>query len=544
MRVIHFDWLVNPARVEAMVKLGAAGPARGSNGWGIAPSRSASGNAMLVSNSHLEWGDRHTYFEVHLQAPGVDSSGAVWVGFPSLRLCFNDRLGWTQTTNTFDGADLYRLKPGDGGYVLDGKTRAFEIEKQVIKVRRPDGSVREEPFIIRRSVHGPVVVDRDGLVGALRVTALDRPRFLEQFWKMGLARDLGEFEQAMRMQQLPLFNTMYADRAGHILYLFNAAIPVRPRGDVTFWSGLVPGDQSELIWSAIHPYEDLPRVLDPPGGFVQNCNDPPWNATQPPQLDPAKFAAYTAPTSITTPRALRSLRLLSAPGKFTFADLKAAKLSTRSEMADRFLDDLLAHARKLGGKRALEAAEVLARWDRQAERQSDGALLFYRFILQAGAEFAAAGGYAEPFDRRRPLTTPRGFAEPAKAVALLETAAAQLEADYGSLHVLWGDAVRFRRGALDLPANGGPSVMGIVRTVNPGPFIGGKAQAVFGDTYVAVVEFAERVRAEALLGYGNWSRAGSRHIEDQLPLMAEKRLRPVWRARKDIEANLESRKVF
>jgi acyl-homoserine-lactone acylase len=78
----------------------------GSNEWAIAPSRSASGHALLLSNSHLPWGDRHTYFEVQLQAPGVTSYGAVWVGFPTLRQCFTDWLGWTQTTNAPNEGDL------------------------------------------------------------------------------------------------------------------------------------------------------------------------------------------------------------------------------------------------------------------------------------------------------------------------------------------------------------------------------------------------------------------------------------------------------
>jgi acyl-homoserine-lactone acylase len=116
LRVIHYDWLVNAATVEARVKLVAV-DSHGSNEWAIAPSHSANGHSMLLSNSHLEWGDMHTYFEVQLSAPGVTSYGAVWIGFPVLRQCFNDYLGWTQTTNYPNGADLYSLTLKDGGYV-------------------------------------------------------------------------------------------------------------------------------------------------------------------------------------------------------------------------------------------------------------------------------------------------------------------------------------------------------------------------------------------------------------------------------------------
>ena len=204
-----------------------------------------SGNAMLLSNSHLPWpgasprrpvDDSDTYFEVQLTAPGVTSYGAVWVGFPVLRQCFTEFVAWTQTTNGPTGADVYRLTLKDTGYVLDGQTRPFEIERQTIKVRGGNGTLRDEPLTIRRSVHGPVFADDRGVAVALRVVAADRPRMFEQFWRMGLARNLEEWRAAMRMQQLPIFHTMYADRDGHIMYVYNAAPPVRDA-----WRSPVPG---------------------------------------------------------------------------------------------------------------------------------------------------------------------------------------------------------------------------------------------------------------------------------------------------------------
>ena len=378
----------------------------------------------------------------------------------------------------------------------------------------------------------------------MRVAAIDRPRLFEQFWKMGLAHNLAEWETAVRMQQLPLFNTAYADRDGHILYLYNATLPVHPTGDYQFWQGVVPGDRSDLIASTIHPYEDVPKVVDPPSGFVQNSNDMPWTSAYPMLLDPRKFAAgFAAPMGITQ-RAQRGTRILSTNSKMTFADVKAGKLSTRVETADQFVDDLVATARKLGTERAKRAADVLEKWDRQSEATSDGMLLFYRFMTAAAQGFRSIGGFAVPLDDHHPLTTPRGFADPAKAAATLDVVAGQVEKEYGSLHVLWGDVLRFRRGNVDLPGNGAPSELGAIRTVGPGPFVNGKAQGVRGDTYFAVIEFSTPVHAEALLTYGNWSKVGSPHVEDQVRLNSKKEMRPVWRDRKDIEANLESRKVF
>jgi acyl-homoserine-lactone acylase len=363
---------------------------------------------------------------------------------------------------------------------------------------------------------------------------------------MGLARNLAEFQEAMRMQQLPIFNTAYADRDGHIMYVYNAAPPIRARGDFQFWSGVVPGDQSDLIWSGskIVPYDELPKVIDPPNGWVQNSNDTPWTSTYPALLDSAKFPGYIAsPTGITT-RAQRGIRILSEAKKMTFEDVKAGKLSTRVETADQFVDDLVAAANRSESQPAKEAAAILAQWDRETENTSDGALLFYNFLSAAGPAFQAIGGYAIPSDEKRPLHTPRGFADPAKAVKALESVAAEMRKQYGSLHVKWGDAIRLHRGTLDLPANGAPSAMGAIRTATFRKIVDGKAVIEHGDTFYAVVEFSTPQRAEALLGYGNWSKEGSKHIEDQLPLASRKEMRPVWRSRKDIEANLESRKLW
>ena len=117
---------------------------------------------------------------------------------------------------------------------------------------------------------------------AMRVAALDRPKLFEQFWRMGLAKNFGEWEAAMRMQQLPLFNTAYADRDGHIAYVYNATLPVHPTGDYRFWQGVVPGDQ---IGPHRHrrscPTTRSRRWSIRPTGWVQNSNDMPWTSTYP-----------------------------------------------------------------------------------------------------------------------------------------------------------------------------------------------------------------------------------------------------------------------
>jgi acyl-homoserine-lactone acylase len=117
-----------------------------------------------------------------------------------------------------------------------------------------------------------------------------------QFWDMARANNVSEFEAALQRLQLPMFNIIYSDRDGHILYLFNAQVPIHSQGDWKYWQGVVPGDTSATLWTKTHPYTDLPRVLDPPSGWLQNANDPPWSATFPASTESQRLSILPCPT--------------------------------------------------------------------------------------------------------------------------------------------------------------------------------------------------------------------------------------------------------
>jgi acyl-homoserine-lactone acylase len=463
------------------------------------------------------------------------------VGFPVFGIAFNDNLGWSHTVNTNDSADLYELTPADGGYRWDGHVRPFETDTEVLRIRQPNGVMREEKLFVRRSIHGPVVGEKSGRPIALRVAGLDQPGLCEEWWDMARARNLREFENALRRLQIPMFTVMYGDRDGHILHVFNARVPVRPAGPYN-WSGIVPGDTSKTLWTRTHPYEDLPRVLDPPSGWLQNANDPPWTTTFPAALNPDRFPAYMAPRSMSF-RAQRSARMLAEDTPMTFEKLMEDKHSTRMELADRIVDELVAAARGRGGARLLKAADTLAKWDRSADQESRGAVLFTEFIrrsLQLGNRTFATG-----WSEASPRDTPKGLADPAKVAALLDETAAEVEKRFGSLDVPWGEVHRLRIGEVDLPGNGATGdPLGIFRVIGYVPANDGKFQAASGDSFIAAIEFSKPVRAMALIGYGNSSQPGSKHQTDQLPFVSGKRLRPVWRVRREVEAHLEERKRF
>jgi acyl-homoserine-lactone acylase len=540
-RIVHFSYLSSAARVTSAATGRNATPAGiGSNAWAIAPKRSASGNTMMIMNPHLPWQDWYTYYEAHLNAPGLNLYGGSQVGFPVLRFSMSDDVAFTQTVNSIDGSDLYRITLKDDGYLFDGKVRAFTTSEHVIKVRQKDGSTRDHKLVIRETVHGPIVWDKDGLLLAQRTAALDRPFLIEQYWKMAIAKNFKEYEAQVRRLEVPTFNITYGDKDGHVMYLFNGTLPKRSKGDLKYWAGIVPGDTSETLWTGYHSYEELPKVIDPPTGWVQNTNDPPWTGTYPVVLDPSKFPAYTAGRDYSF-RTMRSIRMLYENDKMSFDRMIALKHSTRMELADRILSELIVAANESASATAKQAAAVLQLWDHEANNESRGALLFEAWARR----FLAGANFAVPLKGSEPLTTPHGLKDPAAAVKMLEDAATETIKNYGTLDAKWGDFMRLRIGKTDLPANGAPGTVGAFRVLQYGPPDATKKRsAMMGDTFILCLEFSNPPRAQALVSYGNSSQPGSPHHEDQLPLLSQKKLRPVYRLRKEVEQHVESKDVF
>lgn len=511
----------------------------GSNAYAIGPSRSASKNAMLVMNPHLPWSSDFTLcFEAQLNTPQLHEYGSTLVGLPVLFLAFNDNLGWTHTVNTLDASDRYDLTLQDDGYLLDGQTVAFEKRTVVIKIKQDDGTLQEEKMEIKISKHGPVTSEKDNKATVVRIAGLENDKIFEEYHKMGSAKNLAEFEDALKMLQIPMFNVIYADKAGNILYLFNGNIPVRPEGDFRFWRGTIDGTRSNLIWQKTLGYNDLPRVLNPPTGFLQNANDPPWTCTYPMVLDPGKFLPFVAPQHMAF-RPQRSVNMIRNDSSISFDELIGYKLNTGAETAERFLDDLLAATDKYPDTVAAKAAAVLKTWDKKTDAASKGAVLF-----SAWFDKITPAMYAIPWDRKQPVSTPDGLKNEQQAVALLIKAANETEKKYGSMDISWGDVYRLRMNGIDLPASGGWQQQGIFMSLTYAVDKDNKYHADGGETFIAVTEFSNPVRARVLLGYGNATQPGSKHIGDQLQLLSQKKLRPAWLSRKDVLDNLEKRETI
>lgn len=510
----------------------------GSNAIAIAPSKSSSKNAMLVINPHLPWSDFFLWFEAHLTTEEFNAYGVSLVGMPSITMAFNDNLGWTHTVNPIDASDRYELTLKENGYILDGKILPFEKKSVQIKIKQKDGSLTEQNFEFKYSLHGPVLGQKDNKAYAVRIAGLDNCKIFEQYHKMAKAKNFSEFESACKMLQNPMFNVIYADKEGNIFYLFNGNIPVRKEGDFGFWKGTIDGTKSKYIWQKTHTYEDLPKILNPSSGFVQNCNDSPWTCTYPTVLDAKDYPAYMSSNFIPF-RPQRSVNLIKDNPSISYDQLISYKLNTGMEAADRFLDDLLKAVDAYPDTTAIKAAAILKTWDKCTEVDSRGAVLFASWWDKVRGDM-----FEIRWNVKEPVTTPDGIKDQKLAVELLVKSADEVQKKYGATDIAWGDVHRFRINGIDYPANGGPGDYGIFRTIYFADDKDNKKFAVAGESFVAVTEFGEKVKAMVLLSYGNATQPGSKHIGDQLKMLSEKKLRPALLEKAEVLKNLEEQEIL
>jgi acyl-homoserine-lactone acylase len=516
----------------------------------------------------------------------LNASGVVVAGGPFIAIGYSDEIGWTHTNNTIQNTNLYELTLNSDGttYNFGKGDLPLKCSPDTIKVLH----AADQPIVICASVHGPVIARNGNKALALRVAGLEQPSLVTQYWRMIKAHNLGEFIAANSALQNPFFNVIYADRDGHILYVFGGQQPVRQGGDWGKYAGILDGSDPSLLWTRTFPWSDLPHAIDPPGNFVANSNNPPWTSTFPVTStnNPAspKFPAYISPQFMDL-RAQNGALLLQSKGSLTTDDVLSFKESTHMLLADRVLDDLTKAARKSGDPTAKLAANTLKAWDGNADALSQGAVLFEAWWALVTSLIPASvcpsklpalevdntmnfysphPKFAKAWNPSDPLHTPAGLANPADTVPYLICAAELVKAAYnadGGLSVPWGDVHRIVLATHDptfqttiplllppsnAPQSGADSPFGVLRVLFRFPALDGSNHfwAYSGDGYVQLVEFTKGgAKAQALLGYGNASRPGSPHVTDQLRFFNAKKLRQVFRTRDEVEQHTVSREV-
>jgi acyl-homoserine-lactone acylase len=530
--------------------------APGSNAFALAGTRTTTGKPILLGNPHLQWSS--LYWEAHVRVPGtIDFYGSTLAGIPVLRAGFNDRLGFVTTNNAPDLDDIFALKldpEHQDHYLFDGRSRPLQRRDATIQVRQPDGSMRAESRTFWTSHVGPIVHRTADRAFAVKSSRLDAFEYFEGFYVLSKARTLREWMAGLRRNYVPTSNFTYADADGNIQYFWNARLPVR--GTARDYRLDVDAAGAADLWQRFHAIDDFPRLLNPPGGYVQNANNPPQFVSLRDPIDMSRFP----PEFERGPLALRpqlALDLLESRDKYSVEDVIALKYSNRMLLAERVKPDLIDAVRSATAPpdEAMAGAVALTAWDDRVSADARGAVLFQRFWDQYAA--AVRSPFATPWQESNPAKTPAGIADRAAAVAQLAAAVRWTREQYGSERVAWGEVNRFRAGALDLPGDGATGTYGTYRVITfaaargseatdgarpvrvAGHLPGGETPVGFGDAWVLLVDFSRPGQAWSVLAYGQTTDQHSPHSGDQLQLFAAHRLRRAWYSEADIKANVE-----
>jgi penicillin amidase len=515
-----------------------AEPLEGSNMWAIAPSKSASGKAMLLINPHVGFFGGGQRYEARLRSDeGLNVYGFAILGTPYIRSGFTQNLGWSHTNNYADTIDAYLETFDDPEKPLayrygDGYRTAVEWTEEV-KVRTLSG-VETRRYRFRKTHHGPIIGARGGKQVAARAAMLEEGGELQQRFAMNRARNFAEFKAALSLLALTGSNTIYADRAGNIYYVHGNAVPRRdPKFD---WTKPVDGDKAETEWQGYHTLDELPHLLNPKSGFLQNCNSTPFLTTLEGNPRIEDFPKYLAPEE-DTPRAKSSRRILTEKEKFTFDEWTRAATDTNvNEAAAAIAQMTAAWSRAQDEDKALSdnvrlAMKELADWDRVARIDSVPTTLF--LLMQARL---SGGSFAQ---------------EKSPRLSALEAVMNDLEKTFGTWRVAWGAINRLQRvhtsgdepfsdERQSWPVVGGPGAAGLVFTYNARAEKGQKRRyGTSGNTFVSVVEFGKQIRARSVLVFGQSADPKSPHYTDQAELYAQGKFKDVRFTQKEIKANLE-----
>ena len=526
---------------------------RGSNGMAVAPFNTVNGKALFLINPHTSFyfrSEANVVSEEGLHVYGASTWGQFFV-----YQGFNDRLGWMHTSSGVDNIDDYIetiVRKGDQFFfVHGGKEGPVKARATTIRYKTPTGMASRD-FTLYRTPHGPIVRALPSESPTLKWIAtamMEAPlKALTQSYTRTKARNFKEFRAIMDLHTNSSNNTIYADADGTIAYFHANFAPKRdPKFD---WSQPVNGADPATDWKGVHGVMDSPLVVNPKIGWVYNTNNWPYSAAGPDSPKRANFPPYME-EGVENPRGIHAIRVLSGKKDFTidsligaaydpylpaFADLvpplvKAWEEAPDSELKTRLTEPIV-FLRSWDFRWGVDSiATSLAvfwgdeLWRRSSKNADDENLTLYEYMAQKTSG--------------------------AQKLEALQGAIDKLQADFGSWRNPWGDINRFQRLTADINHpfdDAGPS--------HPVPFtssrwgslasFGARAfpqtkkwYGTSGNSFVAAVEFGDRVRARAVMAGGQSGDVRSPHFKDQIERYAAGNLRDVYFYRDQLEGHIE-----
>jgi len=554
---------VNLRDLQAFYESGAASPSStgtddddrlaeptGSNGIAIAPANTQGHHALLWINPHTSF-----YFRSELQMvsdEGLNAYGAVTWGQIFIYQGFNATAGWMHTSSGVDNIDEFletvTERGGGGGryYYRRGATELPVTVRRITVPYRSDGGMARKTFTVFYTRHGPVV--RKTGDRWVSISLMQSPvNALIQSYSRTKAKDYAAFTRVMDLHTNSSNNTLFADASGNIAYFHSNYIP---RRDTTFdWSKPVDGSNPATDYRGVLSFNETPNVVNPPSGWVYNSNNWPWSAAGPDSPRRDAFPRYVENGTEESPRGYHALRVLAARRDFTMEGLRAAAFDSYLPAFERTLPALLRaydQAPDSVKARFAEQVAMLRTWDYRWSAGSVPTSLAVYWGEQAVRRLAPAARAAGV----SPLTYVDRAAG-ADLLAALGAASDALTADFGSWKTPWGEINRFQRLHDDIAPHfddAGPSIPVPFTSASWGSLasFGARAYAntkkwygTSGNSFVAVVEFGDSLRARAVTAGGESGDPRSPHFNDQAERYASGNLRDVYFYRSQLVGHTE-----
>jgi len=515
----------------------------GSNGFAIAPSRSASGHAMLYINPHVPF-----YFRSEVQMvsdEGLNVYGAVTWGQFFVYQGFNKHCGWMHTSSSADVGDLYAekviKKDGQWFYEYNGALKPVTSRQLVLKVKNGD-QTSEKLITGYYTHHGPVLGSRDGKWLALKANNRSYKALLES-WLITKASTFAEYKKAMGLLSNGTNNTVYADDQGNIAFWYGNFMPKRdPKLD---WTLPVDGTTAATEWQGLHPLDEIVHVYNPATGWIESCNATPFTSSGKSSPDKNKYPTYMAPDGQNF-RAINAIKLLSDARKLTLDQLIAKGYDHYLAAFDVLLPPLLkafdAAPDSLKNKLS-EPVAILKAWDKRSAANSvatslavEWGTLMLRQLPPPKTEEAAT------YQTERVTGMLQSISNE-KLIALLVKAVNNLDQQYGTWKISWGDINRFQRPAdgktfsdnePSLPVGQTSSMFGQLPSFVSRPVNTKKRYGYSGNSFIAAVEFGTRIKAKTIITGGESFDPASKNYTDQAGMYIDGKFKDVLFYKADV----------
>ncbi|HEU4470865.1 MAG TPA: penicillin acylase family protein [Flavisolibacter sp.] len=530
----------------------------GSNTIAIAPKKSASGNAMLVINPHQPFfGDYQRYECQLVSEEGLNAGGFGMLGLPFIWSGFNEFVAWAHTNSGVDFTDVYLETfdhPTDSlKYRYGAGYRTAVLVTDTVFVKTASG-LSPRPVSFRLTHHGPVLARRGGQWITAVNSSAPTDKWIDQCWQMMKAKNLKTFTAAMDKRALGYPTTSYADRDGNIAYWHGNAVPRRdPKYD---WRYPQQGNDPGTEWKELHPLRDVPQVINPATGWLQNCNSTPYlsaGASSPQKQQYPAYMAYDPQTF----RAEEALRQLSQPGRLSLDDLRRLITSPHLPLMANWKQQIIDACERTSvsnpglRQKFSFALDSLRNWDNRygpESRATTIAMEWTRNFLEFTRKTVPLTEVQSIIQAR--VSGARLPVDDSLTASFMSQAIDTLLKRYGSIPQ-WGDINRLQRihssGTQEkfsddrpsLAVAAAPGVVGSLFAFGTRRDGTKKNYGTGGNTYVALIEMGKRIKVRSVFTFGQSADPASPHYFDQGPLYAAGQFKEVWFYKEDVLKHTE-----